>query len=242
MAKLIYSAMTSLDGYIEDEKGRFDWAFPDAELHAFINDLERPIGTHIYGRRMYETMAVWQSVGDEPGVAAVEADFAEVWRALDKVVYSRTLDAIWTPRTRLEREFEPAAVRRLKEAADRDISVSGPDLAQHAFRAGLVDEVHLWVFPVIVGGGKPGLPRDVKVDLELLDERRFGSGVVHMHFGTRSSCCRLSVTTTDAKALFVQYQAAGIDFQERLKEKPWRAVEFVVRDPDGNLILFGSPV
>ena len=185
MANLIYSAMTSLDGYIEDEKGRFDWAFPDAELHAFINDLERPIGTHIYGRRMYETMAVWQSVGDEPGLAAVEADFAEVWRALDKVVYSRTLDAIWTPRTRLEREFEPATVCRLKEAADRDISVSGPDLAQHAFRAGLVDEVHLWVFAVIVGGGKPGLPRDVKLDLELLDERRFGSGVVHMHYRTR---------------------------------------------------------
>ena len=167
MANLIYSAMTSLDGYIEDEKGRFDWAFPDAELHAFINDLERPIGT------------------DEPGLAAVEADFAEVWRALDKVVYSRTLDAIWTPRTRLEREFEPATVRRLKEAADRDISVSGPDLAQHAFRAGLVDEVHLWVFPVIVGGGKPGLPRDVRLDLELVDERRFANGVVYLRHRTR---------------------------------------------------------
>jgi len=185
MAKLIYSAMTSLDGYIEDEKGEFDWAFPDAEVHAFINDLERPIGTHIYGRRMYETMAVWQSMGDEPGLPAVEADFAEVWRGLDKVVYSRTLEAVWTPRTRLEREFEPGAARRMKEEADRDISVSGPDLAQHAFRAGLVDEVHLLVFPVIVGGGKPGLPRDVKIDLELLDERRFESGVVHMHYRTR---------------------------------------------------------
>ena len=154
-------------------------------MHAFVNDLERPIGTHLYGRRMYETMAVWQTVGDEPGLPAVEADFAEVWRALDKVVYSRTLDAVSTPRTRLEREFDPDAVRRMKEAADRDISVSGPDLAQHAFRAGLVDEVHLFVFPVIVGGGKPGLPRDVQLDLELLDERRFGNGVVHMHHRTR---------------------------------------------------------
>ncbi len=134
---------------------------------------------------MYETMAVWQTVGDEPGLPAAEADYAEVWRALDKVVYSRTLDAVSTPRTRLERDFDPEAVRRMKEAADREISVSGPGLAQHAFRAGLVDEVHLFVFPVVVGGGKPGLPRDVRLDLELLDQRRFGNGVVHMHHRTR---------------------------------------------------------
>jgi dihydrofolate reductase len=185
MATLIYTAITSLDGYIEDDKGRFDWAEPDAEVHSFVNDLERPVGTHLYGRRMYETMAVWQTVGDEPGLPAAEADFAEVWRALDKVVYSRTLDAVSTPRTRLEREFDPEAVRRMKETADRDISVSGPGLAQHAFRAGLVDEIHLFVFPVVVGGGKPGLPRDVRVDLELLDERRFDNGVVHMHHRTR---------------------------------------------------------
>ena len=185
MAKLIYTAFTSLDGYIEDDDGRFDWAMPDAEVHTFVNDLERPIGTHLYGRRMYETMAVWQTVGDEPGLPAAEADFAEVWRALDKVVYSRTLDAVSTARTRLEREFDPEAVRRMKEAADRDLSVSGPDLAQHASRAGLVDEVHLFVFPVIVGGGKPGLPRGVRVGLELLDERRFGNGVVHLHHRTR---------------------------------------------------------
>jgi dihydrofolate reductase len=185
MAKLIYTAITSLDGYIEDDTGRFDWAEPDAEVHSFVNDLERPVGTHLYGRRMYETMAVWQTVGDEPGLPAAEADFAEVWRALDKVVYSRTLDAVSTPRTRLEREFDPEAVRRMKETADRDISVSGPGLAQHAFRAGLVDETHLFVFPVVVGGGKPGLPRDVRVDLELLDERRFDNGVVHMHHRTR---------------------------------------------------------
>jgi dihydrofolate reductase len=185
MAKLTYTAITSLDGYIEDEEGRFDWAVPDAEVHEFVNDLERPVDTHLYGRRMYETMAVWQTVGDEPGLPVAEADFAEAWRALDKVVYSRTLDAVSTPRTRLERAFDPEAVRRMKEAADRDISVSGPGLAQHAFRAGLVDEVHLFVFPVVVGGGKPGLPQDVRVDLELLDERRFGNGVVHMHHRTR---------------------------------------------------------
>jgi dihydrofolate reductase len=184
MAKLIYTAITSLDGFIEDAEGRFDWAVPDAEVHAFVNDLERPVGIHLYGRRMYETMAVWQTVGDEPGLPAAEADFADLWRALDKVVYSRTLDAVSTPRTRLEREFDPEAVSSMKEAADRDISVGGPGLAQHAFRAGLVDEVHLLVVPVVVGGGKPGLPRDVRVDLELLDERRFGNGVVHMHHRT----------------------------------------------------------
>jgi dihydrofolate reductase len=185
MATLTYTAITSLDGFIEDAEGRFDWALPDAEVHAFVNELERPVGTHLYGRRMYETMAVWQTVGDEPGLAAVEADFAEVWRGLDKIVFSRTLDAVSTPRTRLEREFDPEAVRRLKEAADRDISVGGPGLAEHAFRAGLVDEVHLFVFPVVVGGGKPGLPRDVRADLELLDVRRFGSGVVHLRHRTR---------------------------------------------------------
>ncbi len=185
MAKLVYTAITSLDGYIEDTHGRFDWAVPDAEVHAFVNQLEQPIGTHLYGRRMYETMAVWQTVGDEPEVSVAEAEFAEVWRALDKVVYSRTLDAVWTPRTRLEREFLPEAVRHMKEAADRDISVSGPDLAHHAFRAELVDEIHLFVFPVLVGGGKPGLPRDVRVDVELVDEHRFGNGVVHLHHRTR---------------------------------------------------------
>jgi dihydrofolate reductase len=183
MAKLTYTAITSLDGYIEDEKGRFDWALPDAEVHAFANDLERPIGTHLYGRRMYETMAVWQTVSEGPDVPPVEADYAQVWRAADKVVYSRTLEAVSTPRTRLEREFEPEAVRRLKDAADHDLSVSGPELATHAFRAGLVDEVNLLVCPVVVGGGKPGLPRDVRIDVELLDERRFRNGVVHLRYG-----------------------------------------------------------
>jgi dihydrofolate reductase len=185
MAKLTYAAITSLDGYIEDESGGFDWAEPDAEVHVFVNDLERPIGTYLYGRRMYETMAVWQTIGLEPGSPPEEVDFAEVWRAADKVVYSRTLDATSTPRTRLEREFDPEAVRRMTDAADRDLSVSGPGLARHAFAAGLVDEVHLFVLPIVVGGGKPGLPRGVRVDLELLDERRFGNGTVYTHHSRR---------------------------------------------------------
>lgn len=185
MSKLVYTALTSLDGYIEDPAGRFDWAEPDAEVHAFVNELERPIGTHLYGRRMYETMAVWQTLADEPGVSSVEVDYAEVWRALDKVVYSTTLDDVWTPRTRLERTFDPVAVRRLKDDADGDISVSGPGLAQHAFRAGLVDEMHLFVSPIVVGGGKPALAHDVRIDLELLGEHRFGNGVVHLHHRVR---------------------------------------------------------
>lgn len=193
MAKLTYTAITSLDGYIEDEGGRFDWAEPDPEVHAFVNDHERTVGTYLYGRRMYETMAVWQTVGlgpagtspEETAPPSEQLDFAEVWRAADKVVYSRTLDAVSTPLTRLEREFDPEAVRRLKDAADSDLSVSGPGLAQHAFAAGLVDEVHLFVFPVVVGGGKPGLPRGIRLDLDLLDERRFGNGAVHMRYGRR---------------------------------------------------------
>jgi dihydrofolate reductase len=185
VGRLIYTAITSLDGFIEDEAGNFDWAEPDAEVHAFVNDLERSVGTHLYGRGMYETMAVWQTLDAEPGAPAAVVDFAEQWRGLEKVVYSRTLDDVWTPRTRLERELDPGAVRRLKETAERDLYVGGPGLAQHAFGAGLIDEVHLFVNPVIVGGGKPGLPRGVQVDLELLAERRFAGGVVHLHYATR---------------------------------------------------------
>jgi dihydrofolate reductase len=185
VGRLVYTAITSLDGYIEDVEGGFGWAMPDPEVHAFVNELERTVATHLYGRRMYETMAVWQTVGEGPDVAAEEADYAEVWRGLEKVVYSRTLEAVRTPRTRLERAFDPEAVRRLKEDAEHDLSVSGPGLAQHAFRAGLVDEVHLFLFPVMVGGGKPGLPSDVRLDLELVAERRFGNGVVHLHHRVR---------------------------------------------------------
>jgi dihydrofolate reductase len=187
MAKLTYTVLTSLDGFTEDEEGRFDWAMPDPEVHAYVNELARPIGTELYGRRMYETMAVWQTIGTEPGVEVhpAEADFAELWRSIDKVVYSRTLDAVRTPRTRLEREFDPEAVRRLKDTADHDISIGGPDLAAHAFRAGLIDDVHLFVFPVAVGGGKPALPRSVRLDLTLVDTHPFPDGTLHLHYTFR---------------------------------------------------------
>jgi dihydrofolate reductase len=185
MGRLTYTALTSLDGYMEDEQGDFGWAEPDAEVHAFVNDLMRPVGTELYGRRMYETMAVWETIGDEPGVSAIEVDFAEQWRATDKVVFSRTLDEVRTPRTTLERELTPEVLRHLKETSDRDLSISGIDVATHAFRAGLVDEVHLFLFPVIVGGGKNALPSDVHLDLELVAQRSFTSGVVHLQHRLR---------------------------------------------------------
>lgn len=181
MATLSYTAITSLDGFIEDESGTFEWAMPDAEVHEYINDLERTIGTHLYGRRMYETMAVWETMGSDPDDHPAEVDYAQVWRGLDKVVYSRTLDALTTTRTRLVREFDADEVRQLVASAERDVSIAGPGLAEHAFRAGLVDDVHLFVFPLLVGGGKPGLPRGVTLELELVDQRRFANGVVHLH-------------------------------------------------------------
>jgi dihydrofolate reductase len=185
MAKLIYSAIASLDGYVADADGNFDWAAPDEEVHAFVNDLERPIGTYLYGRRMYQVMAVWETllVDDEPPVMR---DFAEVWRAADKIVYSRTLDEVTTPKTRLERHFDAEAVRGLKDAAARDLSVGGPGLAAEALAAGLVDEIGLFLTPVIVGGGTRALPHGVRLDLELLDERRFASGVVYASYRVRN--------------------------------------------------------
>ena len=186
MARLIYSAITSLDGYIEDEGGGFDWAVPDEEVLAFINDLERPFGTYLYGRRMYEMMVGWET---DPSIAEQSPlmhDFAGIWRAADKVVYSRTLETAATSRTRIERDFDPEAVRRIKAAAGRDLTVGGPDLAAHAFRAGLVDECQLFVAPIAVGGGKRSLPTDVRVRLELLDERRFGNGMVYLRYRTRT--------------------------------------------------------
>ncbi len=184
MAKLIYSAIASLDGYIADEDGSFDWAVPDEEVHAFINDLIRPIGTYLYGRRMYEMMVVWEN---DPALAEQSPllrDFAEIWQAADKVVYSRTLEAVSTSKTRMERDFDPETVRRLKASTGRDLTVSGPDLATHAFRAGLVDECDLFLAPVVVGGGKRALPEGVRVGLELLDERRFGNGMVYLRHRT----------------------------------------------------------
>jgi dihydrofolate reductase len=182
MAKLIYSAITSLDGYVEDADGRFDWAAPDEEVHAFVNDLERPIGTYLYGRRMYETMTFWETAGTGDDRPAVSRDFANIWQAAEKIVYSRTLEAVSSARTRIERAFVPEAIRQLKAASDRDISVGGAELAGAALEAGLVDELHLLAGPVVVGGGKAALPDNVRIRLELLDERRFGNGVVHLHY------------------------------------------------------------
>jgi dihydrofolate reductase len=183
MAKLIYSAIASLDGYVEDEQGKFDWAAPDDDVHAFVNDLERPIGTYLYGRRMYETMVFWETVSTGGVQPAVMRDFAEIWRAAEKIVYSRTLQATSSARTRIERDFDPGAVTRLKESSRRDITVGGAALAGEAIAAGLVDECHLFLAPVVVGGGKRALPDSVRAQLELLAERRFRGGVVHLHYG-----------------------------------------------------------
>jgi len=179
MASLIYSAIASLDGYVEDEQGRFEWAAPDEEVHAFVNHLERPVGTHLYGRRMYETMVYWETDDDD---AAVARDFAEIWRAAEKIVYSRTLQTVSSERTRIEREFDAEAVKRLKESARSDISIGGAELAGQAIAKGLVDECHLVLVPVLVGGGKRALPAGVHAELELLGERRFRSGVVYLHY------------------------------------------------------------
>ena len=185
MSKLIYSAITSLDGYVADRDGAFDWSAPDEEVHAFVNDLERPIGTYLYGRLLYDVMRYWETASGEGESASVTDDFAQIWRGADKVVYSTTLDAPATARTRIERSFEPDAIRRLKAEASGDLSIGGPHLAAHAIRAGLVDECHLFVNPIVVGGGNPWLPDDVRWELDLLDEHRFTGGVVHLHYRTR---------------------------------------------------------
>ncbi|GAA3692274.1 dihydrofolate reductase family protein [Nonomuraea antimicrobica] len=182
MAELIYAAIASLDGYIADDKGRFDWAMPDEEVHAFINDLERPVGTYLYGRGMYETMAGWETMDTGPEQSAIMRDFALLWRAADKVVFSRTLPEVSTARTRLERHFRPDAIRELKATADRAISVSGPHLAVHAMNAGLVDECHVFVVPAVVGGGNRLFQDGVRLTLDLLEEHRFGGGMVYLRY------------------------------------------------------------
>ena len=184
MAKLIYSALTSLDGYIADEDGNFDWAAPDEEVHTFVNDLERKVGTYLYGRLMYEVMRYWETTQAVADRHPVEMDYARIWRAADKIVYSNTLETVSSAKTRIERDFDPEVVRRLKAAAGSDMSIGGPDLAAQALKAGLVDECHLFVAPVVVGGGKRSLPDDVRLKLELLDERRFGSGMVYLYYRT----------------------------------------------------------
>jgi dihydrofolate reductase len=182
MAKLIYVSNVSLDGYIEDEHGSFEWTAPDDELFAFITDLVRPIGTYLYGRRMYDTMAPWET---DPALAAqseLTAEFAKVWQAADKVVYSRTLNAVSSAKTRIEHNFDPASVREMKTSATRDLTVGGAHLAMHALNAGLVDECHLFIRPVLVGGGKPALSSGTRAELELLDDRRLGNGVVYLRY------------------------------------------------------------
>jgi dihydrofolate reductase len=182
MTKLIYAAIASLDGYVEDASGRFDWAAPDEEVHAFANDLERPIGTCLYGRRMYETMVFWETAGLADDDPEVIREFGSLWRAADKIVFSKTLTSATTARTRIERDFDPGSIRRLKQSGDADLSVGGAELAGQALAAGLVDEIHLFLVPVIVGGGKRALPADVQARLRLIGTRGFSSGVVYAHY------------------------------------------------------------
>ena len=182
MGRLIYSTQLSLDGYIVDRDGSFAFTEPDEEVHAYVNDVLRPIGTHLYGRRLYEVMLYWETVPDDDTVHPVERDFGRYWRDADKVVYSRTMDAVTTGRTTLEREFAPDAVRRFKASSDTDLLVGGAELASVALRAGLVDEVRLFVFPVLVGGGRSAFGGDVRARLELREERRFAGGVVHVRY------------------------------------------------------------
>jgi dihydrofolate reductase len=185
MAKLIYSAITSLDGYIEDEGGNFDWGEPDEEVHTFINDLMRPLGTHLYGRRMYEVMVAWESMHTVANQPPFIYGFAKIWQSADKIVYSTTLDKVSSARTRIERAFDPEAIRQLKASVRNDISVGGPMLAEQALRAGLVDEYILFLTPIVVGGGKAAFPSKFRLELELVDERRFGNGMVFLKYRTK---------------------------------------------------------
>jgi len=186
MSKLIYFTTTSLDGFIAGETDNMDWSVPDEEVSAFINDLHRPIGTYLYGRKNYETMTIWETPDVIPGRTSAMMDFGRIWQAADKIVYSKSLEAVCTQKTRVEREFEPHAVHDLKTKLPHDISVAGPNLAAQAIRAGLVDEYHLLVIPIMLGGGKRVLPSNVGVKLDLLDERRFGKGWVYLRYRTRA--------------------------------------------------------
>jgi len=185
VAKLIYTTITSLDGYVADEEGNFDWAAPDEEVLASVNELERPVGTYLYGRRMYQTMVFWETANFSAGPSQLMQDFAEIWRAADKIVFSTTVETASSARTKIERALGPEAVWQLKAASGRDITVGGPNLAGQAIKAGLVDEYHFFVTPIMVGGGKRSLPEDVRLRLELLAERRFSNGTVHLHYRTR---------------------------------------------------------
>ena len=186
MAGLIYTASMSLDGYTVDSTGNFDWAAPSEEVHAFINDLERAAGTYLYGRRMYETMQAWQTMPTGPQEPAVVNDYADLWRAADKIVYSSTITEPSTPRTRIEARFDPHEVSALVESSDRPVSIGGPTLAAEAFRSGLIDEVRVFLVPVSVGGGTPALPHDQFVQLETREQRRFAGGTVFLRYDVGS--------------------------------------------------------
>ncbi len=185
MPRLLYLTIASLDLYMEDEFGRFDWAMPDEEVHTFVNDVMRGVDTYLYGRRMYETMVSWETL-DPDGEPPCIGDFARIWRAANKIVYSRTLDAVRSERTRLEREWDADAVRRLKQEGRGDLAIGGPELAREAIRAGLVDEYHLLLVPSAVGRGKAALPVDARLDLQLVEERRFGNGTMYLHYRNRA--------------------------------------------------------
>jgi dihydrofolate reductase len=187
VAKLIYAALTSLDGYVADDKGNFDWAEPDEELHRFVNEMERTVGTYLYGRRMYETMVFWETAHTLENAPRYIRDYTAIWQDTDKIVYSTTLDKVSSERTRIERTFDLGTVRELKTSVSADISIGGPNLAAQALTAGLVDECHLFINPVVVGSGNRALPSDARISLELLDERRFGNGVVHLHYRVKTS-------------------------------------------------------
>jgi dihydrofolate reductase len=185
MATLTYSVITSLDGYVSDRDGNFDWAEPDEEVHAFVNDLQRPVGTYLYGRRLYDTMVYWETASSAPDASAVERDYASIWQAADKIVYSSTMSTVSSARTRIERTFDPDAVRELKDSASTDLSIGGADLAAQALRAGLVDEYQVFLNPVVVGGGHPALPDGLSLRLALVDEHRFAGGVVYLRYQVR---------------------------------------------------------
>jgi dihydrofolate reductase len=186
MAKLIYTAISSLDGYVADAEGKFEWSAPDQEVHRFVNDLERAIGTYLYGRRMYEVMRSWETAPTGNGEPSAEQEYAKIWQTADKIVYSKSLQHVSSARTSVEREFDAQAIRQLKTVATRDLAVSGPTLAAQAIKFGLVDECHLFLSPVVVGEGNPALPGNVRLALELLDERRFSNGVVHLHYRVKA--------------------------------------------------------
>ena len=183
MGKLTYTAIASLDGYVADADGDFRWAAPDEEVHAFANDLERHVETHLLGRRMYEVLVFWENPGDDIG--PIMRDYANVWQAAQKVVYSRTLETVSSARTRLEREFNPEAVRALKASTDGELTIGGPELAAHALRAGLVDELHLITVPAVVGGGTSWLPDGLRLDLALIAQRRFSNGTVYAAYSVQ---------------------------------------------------------